>query len=67
MTQNICRLCYRPILRGVNLSNGTIIHERCLIATQEKVANLSTKKDECENAVRTLKKEQLRQKTFTAK
>ena len=33
---SICSLCYRPVLRGVNLSNGTMIHERCLAAAQQK-------------------------------
>lgn len=40
---HICRLCYRPVLRGVNLSNGTMIHERCLLAAQKKADDLSSK------------------------
>ena len=40
---NICRLCYRPVLRGVNLSNGQMIHEKCLLSAQRKALDVSSK------------------------
>ena len=39
----ICHLCYRPVLRGVNLSNGKVIHEQCLLRVQKQAEDLSSK------------------------
>lgn len=40
---SICHLCYRPVLRGVNLSNGQMIHEKCLLSAQKMAMDLSSK------------------------
>ncbi len=67
MNLNLCSLCYRPVLRGVNLSNGTMIHEHCLLSAQKKESDLRSKINERKGAMRNLDNELRRRESFGGK
>jgi hypothetical protein len=61
------RLCYRPVLRGVSLSNGTVVHEQCVLAARQKKDGLAARITELENSLRTLNDQMSRRRSFTGK